>query len=221
MAAILSQPQYVTGAIVGRWIEGYRYNIERLQAVLYQTLNCGGFRWQKKLKNSLLNKMWSMTIYLWTYGTIVYRLHWKPELVMMSTLSSLVTQEVAIMTNYGATNDKKISIMVMSMLSVSLIARFMGPTWGPPGSCRPQMGPMLAPRTLLSGIWSYKITWEPSQMWARPWHWRAGNYIFLLCDMPLPFLQMCLSDCQWLFWIQMTGKGQMGSDNNGPFTNMV
>ena len=31
------------------------------------------------------------------------------------------------------------------------IARFMGPTWGPPGSCRPQKGPILAPRTLLSG----------------------------------------------------------------------
>ena len=30
-------------------------------------------------------------------------------------------------------------------------AKFMGPTWGPPGSCRPQMGPMLAPWTLLSG----------------------------------------------------------------------
>ena len=30
------------------------------------------------------------------------------------------------------------------------IARIVGPTWGPPGSCRPQMGPMLAPRTLLS-----------------------------------------------------------------------
>ena len=29
------------------------------------------------------------------------------------------------------------------------IARFIGPTWGPPGSFRPQMGPMLAP-TLLS-----------------------------------------------------------------------
>ena len=28
---------------------------------------------------------------------------------------------------------------------------FMGPTWGPPGSCRPQMGPTLAPWTLLSG----------------------------------------------------------------------
>ena len=31
------------------------------------------------------------------------------------------------------------------------IARFMGPTWDPPGSCRPQMGPMLVPWTLLSG----------------------------------------------------------------------
>ena len=31
------------------------------------------------------------------------------------------------------------------------IAKFMGPTWGPPGSCRPQVGPMLAPWTLLSG----------------------------------------------------------------------
>ena len=34
----------------------------------------------------------------------------------------------------------------------SLIAKFMGPIWGPPGPCRPQMGPMLAPWTLLSGV---------------------------------------------------------------------
>ena len=27
------------------------------------------------------------------------------------------------------------------------IARFTGPTWAPPGSCRPQMGPMLSPWT--------------------------------------------------------------------------
>ena len=30
-------------------------------------------------------------------------------------------------------------------------ANFVGPTWGPPGSCRPQVGPMLAPWTLLLG----------------------------------------------------------------------
>ena len=31
------------------------------------------------------------------------------------------------------------------------IAKFTGPTWGQHGSSRPQMGPMLAPWTLLSG----------------------------------------------------------------------
>ena len=34
----------------------------------------------------------------------------------------------------------------------SLIARFMGPTWGPPGADRTQVGPMLAPSSSLSGI---------------------------------------------------------------------
>ena len=33
----------------------------------------------------------------------------------------------------------------------SLIARFMGPSWGPPGDDMTQVGPMLAPWTLLSG----------------------------------------------------------------------
>ena len=39
----------------------------------------------------------------------------------------------------------------------SQIVKFMGPTWGPPGPCRPQMGPMLAPWTLLVGF-SSKIS---------------------------------------------------------------
>ena len=33
-----------------------------------------------------------------------------------------------------------------------LIARFMGPTWGPSGAGRTQVGPMWAPWTLLSGV---------------------------------------------------------------------
>ena len=37
------------------------------------------------------------------------------------------------------------------IIELTQITKFMGPTWGPPGSCRPQMGPMLAPWTLLSG----------------------------------------------------------------------
>ena len=35
---------------------------------------------------------------------------------------------------------------------MSQIAKFMEPTWDPPGSCRPQMGSMLGPWTLLSGV---------------------------------------------------------------------
>ena len=35
-----------------------------------------------------------------------------------------------------------------------LIAKFMGPTWGPSGADRTQVGPMLAPWSLLSGSWS-------------------------------------------------------------------
>ena len=34
----------------------------------------------------------------------------------------------------------------------SLITRFMGPTRGPPGADRTQVGPMLATSTLLSGV---------------------------------------------------------------------
>ena len=36
--------------------------------------------------------------------------------------------------------------------ALSLIASFMGPTWGPTGADRTQVGPMLAPWTLLSGV---------------------------------------------------------------------
>ena len=38
------------------------------------------------------------------------------------------------------------------MTKASQIAKLMGSTWDTPGSCRPQMGPMLAPWTLLSGM---------------------------------------------------------------------
>ena len=34
-----------------------------------------------------------------------------------------------------------------------------GPTWAPPGSCRPQMGPMLAPWILPSGIPQRELSW--------------------------------------------------------------
>ena len=38
-----------------------------------------------------------------------------------------------------------------SLYIVTQIVKFIGPTWGPPGTCRPQMGPYWPPWTLLSG----------------------------------------------------------------------
>ena len=38
--------------------------------------------------------------------------------------------------------------------NATLRTRFMGPTWGPSGTDRTQVGPMLAPWTLLSGQWT-------------------------------------------------------------------
>ena len=39
----------------------------------------------------------------------------------------------------------------LAITKTTLIARFVGPTWGPSGADRTQVGPMLAPWTLLSG----------------------------------------------------------------------
>ena len=62
------------------------------------------------------------------------------------------------------------------------IAKFMGPKWGPPGSCRPQMGPMFVLWTLLSE-WAYfnhDRTIMPS------WHGNAFRIIgLLLWDPPV------------------------------------
>ena len=55
----------------------------------------------------------------------------------------------------------------------SQIAKFMGPTWGPPGSCRPQMGPMLVPWTLLSGMASHITSNWP---FVKPFFFFSGRY---------------------------------------------
>ena len=50
--------------------------------------------------------------------------------------------------------------------SLTQIARFMGLTWGPPGADRTQVGPMLAPWTLLSGKACKTTNWE-SGIWQK------------------------------------------------------
>ena len=61
------------------------------------------------------------------------------------------------------------------MLGVRTLAKFMGPTWGPPGPCRPQMGPMLAAWTLLSGF-RFSDAWLPCDKHWQP-HQQWNQYV--------------------------------------------
>ena len=70
---------------------------------------------------------------------------------------------------------------------ITQIAKFMGPTWGPPGSCRPQMGPMLVPWTLLSGNIPVLVHWE----------WSAIRALNKKCSLA-PTWNLTV-DIRWLF----------------------
>ena len=67
------------------------------------------------------------------------------------------------------------------------IAKFMGPTWGPPGSCRPQMGLMLASWTLLSGELS---VFSGSSLELRWWQ----SYLHQAVRAPQPRKETWLTD---------------------------
>ena len=57
-------------------------------------------------------------------------------------------------------------------------ARFMWPTWGPPESCRPHVGPMLAPQTLLSG----ETTLDFTPCTILPWNHAHYLRVVVVCD---------------------------------------
>ena len=50
------------------------------------------------------------------------------------------------------------AVLFIQQIVIFQIAKFMGPTWRPSRSCRPQIGTMMAPWTLLSGM-LYKRKW--------------------------------------------------------------
>ena len=57
------------------------------------------------------------------------------------------------------------------------IAKFMWPKWGPRGSCRPLVGPMLVPWTLLSGYATYLNSVVVNTTQCIQYHYRtAHNY---------------------------------------------
>ena len=62
-------------------------------------------------------------------------------------------------------NSKGIKSFCTDVRTRTLTAKFIGSTWGPLGSCWPQMGPILTQWTLLSGTFSYSCLKNVSQVY--------------------------------------------------------
>ena len=75
--------------------------------------------------------------------------------------------------------------MVFAIAVTSLIARFMGPTRGPSGADRTQVGPMLAPWTLLSAIISYHIISYHIKLLSQRSRWQRSCCTWTLSHSPL------------------------------------
>ena len=90
--------------------------------------------------------------------------------------------------------------MLASNSQYTQIAKLMGPIWGPPGSCRPQMGPMLAPWTLLSGYLILPIRSAlPNRSTAIQ---NCHTFLFISSGYDIfPFLAI-FSDKSWLILLQ-------------------
>ena len=75
-----------------------------------------------------------------------------PQLLIgMTGFGNLICQTDRL--SYYSTHEKGIGVTLFAAMNINatLIARSMGPTWGPSGADRTQMDPMLATWTLLSG----------------------------------------------------------------------
>ena len=76
---------------------------------------------------------------------------WGPFRTLFHDTTSLYTTEPVLNQITLATQHRSHWLWPEVCSTPTQIAKFMGPTWGPPGACRSQMGPMLAPWTLLIG----------------------------------------------------------------------
>ena len=76
------------------------------------------------------------------------------------------------------------AIYVSQPIKTSPDSKVHGTNMGPPGSCQPQMGPMLAPWTWLSG--SVCVTWSPHDFCRSRWRQVVHNRPGVLCNIDYP-----------------------------------
>ena len=92
----------------------------------------------------------------------------------------------------------------MSHWWLTQIAKYMGPTWGLPGSCRPQMGPMLAHEPCYQGILCCHVTWlgynELSMTFICFKSFLPGSKVQIVGDIVLEY---CFIKLYMIFFISM------------------
>ena len=113
-------------------------------------------------KNNIEFRVWINACihmkHIFAHAPIAVKLCYKTGVPL---LSGSVRQEVALSTRQPLICGFIDAIFFIDEIAIrTQIAKFMGPTWGPPGSCRPQMGPLLVPWTLLSGYICRYTAWR-------------------------------------------------------------
>ena len=104
---------------------------------------------------SNISLYWRFYVAWLLYAQLVNATWWRHHIETFSALLTLfagnlpVTGEV--LAQRPVTRSFLWSFSLICAWINAQIAKSTGPTWGPPGSCRPQMGPMFTPWTLLSG----------------------------------------------------------------------
>ena len=91
---------------------------------------------------------------------MTYKVLHKVQHVYREEQSASTVWDVTVSTQYSLVSEMSDDNSWGPSL-LSLIEKFMGPTWGSPGADRTQVGPMLAPWTLLSGVLTLRYKIKP------------------------------------------------------------
>ena len=139
-----------------------------------------------------------LQLFFMIYGLCFFELTHIFFFILRTTLLhliSIITKAVLLIIGHclGLAHETMLRLYVL----LSLIARFMGPTWGPPGADGTQVGPMLAPWTLLSGMFvgrvlNTNVTWNVFKLLEKRVTWRLNLFRYSA--------QYFHSKLVWWFW---------------------
>ena len=171
-----------------------QYSDGQKSQITYNSIICSTFTSSVSIVTSSLNKMCAKTLFVMepNYGSlyviqcvlIIYN-HLQPKCVSFSFNIYYFFSYRSSLTIYYSPNCIHLAHRTCSY-SYSQIARSMGSTWGPPGDDRTQVGPMLAPWTLLYGLIWWHCRLDGSV-------WFNSTPLYTLSNFCLQYAFLCYS----------------------------